>query len=230
MALASMALPIDIPRNDQTKKRPNIVQAAKLMSLDLAPPARAGEAAQPEAGADDHGDEEDGEAGIDEVEPQMQQHGASPPQVEDIVEDAGQRVESVPVGELPGLIDGLAALAGEYFGSIAALSGAGYKLEMNLAQFHRRHLARDPGDSHLPLLAGFEPAAGPERHALASLDWWHAPHETGAPTPADRHARVVEARKAAEAAALAALDSLKTQGLITDQEYQAKRSEILGRI
>jgi Bacterial PH domain/Short C-terminal domain len=32
------------------------------------------------------------------------------------------------------------------------------------------------------------------------------------------------------AAALAALDSLKTQGLITDQEYQAKRSEILGRI
>jgi membrane protein YdbS with pleckstrin-like domain len=32
------------------------------------------------------------------------------------------------------------------------------------------------------------------------------------------------------AAALAALDSLKTQGLITDEEYQAKRSEILGRI
>ena len=32
------------------------------------------------------------------------------------------------------------------------------------------------------------------------------------------------------AAALAALESLKTQGLITDEEYQAKRSEILGRI
>jgi phosphohistidine swiveling domain-containing protein len=127
------------------------------------------------------------------------------PRYRSAVEDAERRVESVPVGELPGLIDGLAALAGEYFGSIAALSGAGYKLEMNLAQFHRRHLARDPGDSHLPLLAGFEPAAGPERHALASLDWWHAPHETGAPTPPERHARVVEARKAAEAAALAAL-------------------------
>jgi membrane protein YdbS with pleckstrin-like domain len=32
------------------------------------------------------------------------------------------------------------------------------------------------------------------------------------------------------AAALAALDSLKKQSLITDEEYQAKRSEILGRI
>ena len=32
------------------------------------------------------------------------------------------------------------------------------------------------------------------------------------------------------AAALAALDSLKAQGLVTDEEYQAKRSEILGRI
>ena len=32
------------------------------------------------------------------------------------------------------------------------------------------------------------------------------------------------------AAALAALESLKTQGLVTDEEYQAKRSEILGRI
>ena len=69
MALASMALPIDMPRNDQRKKRPNIVQAAKLtVPSDLAPPARAGEAAQPEAGADDHRDEEDGEAGIDEVD------------------------------------------------------------------------------------------------------------------------------------------------------------------
>ena len=30
MALASMALPIGMPRNDQRKKRPNIVQAAPL--------------------------------------------------------------------------------------------------------------------------------------------------------------------------------------------------------
>jgi hypothetical protein len=48
------------------------------------------------------------------------------------------------------------------------------------------------------------------------------------PAPAPRPASAAPAPDTA--AALAALDSLKTQGLITDQEYQGKRSEILGRI
>ncbi len=74
------------------------------------------------------------------------------------VADAERRVEGLAVADLPVLIDELAALAGEYFGSIAALSGAAYKLEMNLAQFYRRHLAGTLGGSHLPLLAGFESA------------------------------------------------------------------------
>ncbi len=75
MALASMALPIDIPRNDQRKKRPNIVQAAKLTgarSLERVAPARAGEAPEPDGRADDHRHEKDREAGIDEIEPQVQ--------------------------------------------------------------------------------------------------------------------------------------------------------------
>ena len=102
------------------------------------------------------------------------------------VADAEGRVETLPVAELPALIDELAELAGEYFVSIAALSGAGYKLEMNLAQFYRRHLARSLGGSHLPLLAGFEPAAARRGHAIASLDWWHAPLPLEATaTPAD---------------------------------------------
>ena len=71
----------------------------------------------------------------------------------------------------PALVDGLADLAGEYFASLAALSGAGYKLEMNLARFYRRHLAPSLGGSHLPLLAGFGTAAGAGRPAVASLDW-----------------------------------------------------------
>ena len=53
------------------------------------------------------------------------------------------------------------------------------------------------------------------------------------PAPAPRSATAAPAPAPATsdtAAALAALDSLKTQGLITEQEYQAKRSEILGRI
>jgi pyruvate,water dikinase len=119
------------------------------------------------------------------------------------------RVETVPVEDLPSLIDELVGLAGEYFGGIAALSGAAYKLEMNLAQFYRRHLAGSLGGSHLPLLAGFEPPADRRRQGVVSLDWWHAlmPVEATAATPAQNHGRVVEARKAAESAAFDALAS-----------------------
>src|SRR5207249_4899706 len=55
---------------------------------------------------------------------------------------AEERVERLSVEQLPALIDELAALAGEYFASIAALAGAGYKLEMHLAMAYRRHLGK----------------------------------------------------------------------------------------
>ena len=122
---------------------------------------------------------------------------------------AESRVESAPVTELPALIDGLADLAGEHFASIAALAGAASKMEINLAQFYRRHLGTSLGGSHLALLAGFEPPADPDRHAVASLDWWHAPSPLGATAtrPVEDHARLVEARHAAEEAAFRALAS-----------------------
>jgi len=118
-------------------------------------------------------------------------------------------VESLPVVELPSLIDELADLAGESFASIAALTGAAYKLEMNLARFYRRHLAASLGGSHLTLLAGFEPPVDPDLHAVASLDWWHAPPAIRgtATRPDDEHDRLVETRRAAEAAAFRALES-----------------------
>jgi len=123
------------------------------------------------------------------------------------VADAERRVETLPVPELPALIDELAELAGEYFTSIAALSGAGYKLEMNLAMFYRRHLAGSLGGSHLPLLSGFEPPADRKRDAIVSLDWSQAPLPVEATAPSQSHGRVVEARQAAEAAAFEALAS-----------------------
>jgi phosphohistidine swiveling domain-containing protein len=125
------------------------------------------------------------------------------------VASAEGREGALPVGELPGLIDELAELAGEYFASIAALTGAAYKMEMNLARFHRRRLRRSLGGSHLPLLAGFEPPTEPGRHAVVSLDWWQAPlpYAATATTPDEDHCRVVEARQAAEAAAFEALAS-----------------------
>jgi len=125
------------------------------------------------------------------------------------IADAEARVETLPVADLPSLIDELVGLAGEYFTSIAALSGAAYKLEMNLAQFYRRHLARSLSGSHLPLLAGFDQPADRRRQGIVSLDWWHAPMplEATATTPPRNHSRVVEARQAAESAAFEALAS-----------------------
>ncbi len=118
---------------------------------------------------------------------------------------AEARVETVPVDALTDLIDELVDLAGESFASITALSGAAYKMEINLARFYRRHLAGTLGGSHLSLLAGFQPPTGPDRHAVVSLDWWHpAQPADAAPTSGD-HAQLVETRKAAEAAAFAVL-------------------------
>ena len=125
------------------------------------------------------------------------------------VESAEARVDRLLVGELPALIDELADLAGEYFGWVTALAGAGYKLEVTLAQFYRRHLAPTIGGSHLPLLTGFESPTDPARHAVASLDWWHAPgpRATSPTGPAVDHPELVETRRAAEQAAFAALAS-----------------------
>jgi pyruvate,water dikinase len=122
------------------------------------------------------------------------------------VASAEGRVEVMPISELPALVDALAADAGEYFTSIAALGGAAYKMEMNLARFHRRHLVA-VGASHLPLVSGFEAPVDPARHAVVSLDWWYdtsqaGSHATGRP---GRHERLVDARHAAEQAAFEAL-------------------------
>jgi rifampicin phosphotransferase len=131
------------------------------------------------------------------------------PRYRTAVDGAEGRIEALAVTELPAMIDELADLAGECFGWVTALAGAAYKLEVNLAQFYRRHLAPTIGGSHLPLLTGFEAPTDPARHAVASLDWWHAPgpRSGSATRPAAGHAALVESRGAAEEAAIAALAS-----------------------
>jgi pyruvate,water dikinase len=125
------------------------------------------------------------------------------------VADAARRVETLPLADLPLLVDQLAELAGEYFMWITALAGAAYKMEINLSGFYRRHLANSLGGSHLPLLAGLALPAARKREAIASLDWWHAPIplEASETAPERSHQRVVETRQAAEAAALEVLAS-----------------------
>jgi pyruvate,water dikinase len=117
------------------------------------------------------------------------------------------RVEELPVTELPALVDELADLAGESFTWVTALAGAGYKMEINLAQFYRRHLAPSLGGSHLPLVTGFAAPTHPARHAVASLDWWYPPGEPApsADAPETDHAALIATRRAAEEAAFATL-------------------------
>lgn len=162
------------------------------------------------------------------------------PRYRTAVAGAEVRVETLPVTELPGLIDELADHAGAWFASIAALAGSAYKMEINLARFYRGHLRRSLGGSHLPLLAGFEPPADPGRHAVVSLDWWHAPlpHAATATRPAEDHGRLVEARQAAETAAFRALASsawrlrafrrllAETQHLVPVREEQVRELTI----
>lgn len=120
---------------------------------------------------------------------------------------AEARVKTLPVAELPALVDELADLAGEYFTSIAALAGGAFKIEIKLAQFYRRHLFSSLGGSHLPLVAGFAPPADAGPHAVVSLDWWHAPSPLAetATAAASQHVAVVERRLAAEEAAFRVL-------------------------
>jgi phosphohistidine swiveling domain-containing protein len=131
------------------------------------------------------------------------------PRYRTAVASAEDRVETLPISEVPGLIDELAELAGESFLFITALTGAAYKMEVNLAGFYRKHLAGPLGGSHLPLLVGFAPQADPGVHAVATLDWWYPPQPivSGGATLDDDRGRLVEVRQEAEAAALAALAS-----------------------
>jgi pyruvate,water dikinase len=130
------------------------------------------------------------------------------PRYQSAVADAEARVENLPVHHLPALIDQMTALAGEYFGSLVALGGAAYKLEINLAGFYRKHLEPALGGSHLPLLAGIDPPSEPEPHAVASIDWWFAPgRQPGSPSGTPEHASLVARRQAAEHAARMALGS-----------------------
>lgn len=122
------------------------------------------------------------------------------------IERASVRVEEAPVDQLPALVDELAELAGEAFGWLAALSGAAYKMELNLARFYGRHLRPTLGGSHLPLLAGFALPATGSAQAVTSLDWFYPMAPASFPPPADV-ARLVEVRHSAEEAAFGALSS-----------------------
>ncbi len=89
------------------------------------------------------------------------------------VREATLAVGQAAPGELPGVIDRLADIAGDYFASMAIVAGYAYKAETNLALWYWWRL-RTLGESHLPLLLGLAPAPDePAGHLVESLDWWY---------------------------------------------------------
>ena len=93
------------------------------------------------------------------------------PQYVTSVERASSEIASAGAERLVAMIDELAVLAGRYFTSVTFVAGYGWKTEIPLAQFYRRHLQALIGGHHLLLLRGLvRPAL--ESHAVQSLDWW----------------------------------------------------------
>ena len=90
------------------------------------------------------------------------------------VERATAAVETLPVSELPLLVEQLIELAGEYFASIAVVAGYAYKAEYTFVAWHRRRL-RGLGESHLTLLLGASGIPSGSAHDVESLDWISPP-------------------------------------------------------
>lgn len=128
------------------------------------------------------------------------------PEYRQATELAEERVDDLAPRESIALIDGLADLAGRYFGSIAVVAGSAYKWEAQLAQFWRRHLRDDLGVSHMVALQGFEQAeVTSQTPRLESLDWWR-PASPPAYPPGDVE-RLRKQREETERRAIALLES-----------------------
>lgn len=131
------------------------------------------------------------------------------PEYRAAVERAAAEVPSIPVVRLVDTIDRLAVIAGHYFTSITFVAGYGWKTELPLATFYRKHLRSKIGGHHQLLLRGlYRPVVG--SHAVSSLDWSFPTHgesglvdDTAATGP--RYVRLAEERAELERRARAAL-------------------------
>ncbi len=124
-------------------------------------------------------------------------------------ERAAREVEARPAEGLPEVIDELAVRAGHYFTSITMVAGYGWKTEIPLAQFYRKHLRDQIGGHHQLLLRGLS-VPRTAAHAVHSLDWFFPTHgelpsvvEEG--DPEARYARLLKEREAHERRAQNAL-------------------------
>ena len=125
------------------------------------------------------------------------------------VRRASAEIETAAPARLTALIDELAIYAGRYFTSITFVAGYGWKTEVPLAQFYRRHLSDAIGGHPQLLLRGLVRPSTPP-HAVETLDWSFPTHgETTAPESASdievRYDRLAAERKELEGRARGAL-------------------------
>lgn len=94
------------------------------------------------------------------------------PEYQEAVADAERQVDGLSPAALIENVDRLGSLAGRYFASLTVVAGYGWKTEIPLARFYRRHLAGLDGDGHQTLLVGLSGGSPLPSHAVSSLDWF----------------------------------------------------------
>jgi len=137
------------------------------------------------------------------------------PRYEELVAQEAGRVETVPLTELPAIVERLGQAAGEAFWALAIGGGSAWKLEVALGRFFKENLADQVELDVRVLVAGLtaeDASAGQPAHAVLSVDWyWPTLGELATPQPSDdvgsRRKQLREKREAAEAACRKALES-----------------------
>ena len=125
------------------------------------------------------------------------------------VEHAAAEIATGSPERLRTLVDELAVLAGRYFASVTFVAGYGWKTEVPLSRFYRRHLQSTLGGHPQVLLRGLvQPTNAP--HDVQSLDWsFRTQGELGARTESSgaesRYARLIREREDVEQRARGAL-------------------------
>jgi pyruvate,water dikinase len=131
------------------------------------------------------------------------------PRYQQLVAAAEGAVETAPPAELTELVDAVGRCAGTCFWSLAIVGGSAWKMEGCLARFVRKHLDNVAGGDVQVLLRGLPGVTlVTPPHAVQSIDWyWPTLGLQARPEapPAERRARLVAERQAAEAACRHAL-------------------------
>ena len=134
------------------------------------------------------------------------------PKHQSLVAEATEAVDGASPAQLVEIIDRVATQAGDYFTSVTAVAGFGWKAEVPLAGFYRKHLYPLIGGSYAELLQGLYAAdAGKCGHSVLSLDWFHPTlseldfSQEPPAAVASRRDRLAESRREAESRARAAL-------------------------